>query len=123
MKLGRVQRFPGGGLRHRVGDLGTEGGGAKAGGLRAWRADGPFTEMGNWRAARLWRRGRPCGVSVLGSQASFMAFSSQDGNRDLLARLVSSLGKTGPGLLYSFSALLRGSCETARRRTQRQFVS
>lgn len=92
-----------------MGDLGTEGGGAKAGGLRAWRAGGAFHGDGKLEGGQAEGTGQPCGVSVLGSQASFMAFSSQDGNRDLLARLISSLGKTGTGLLYSFSALFRGS--------------
>ena len=69
-------------------------------GFGPWLAGGPFTEMETWRRARLRGWGQPCRVNVLGSQASSMVFSSHDGNSDLLARLVSSLGKTGTGLLY-----------------------
>lgn len=58
-------------------------------------------------------------LSVLGSQASFMVFSSQDCDSDLLARWVSSLVKADTRLLSEFSASFHGRLEVAHRNTQR----
>lgn len=58
----------------------------------------PLTEKGKWRRARLGEGARIAQLSVWGSQAFLMVFSSQGCNSDLLARLVSSLLKTGTRL-------------------------
>lgn len=53
VKLGRVQRSSGGGLTHKVNDLGTEVGEPIPEGFSHELGGGSFIEMGNWGRVRL----------------------------------------------------------------------